>query len=244
LIVNKQSNKSKSKTIDGFDVQELFIKNNFISIFVGDNINHELLISLLLKPICFWMNKTNNKIMLNNFGTGFKCLCERILSYHLSNEEVIDKLLKQEINFTDSFGVLRNKHEKEELSNYDIRAINDKKKLTGSLNSQTDPNPKLYDSLHLKDETNILNILDASNLLSLLNDEAFLDLLQHSFATNVIIINLPETNMKLKFLEKGIHLEINLVGKNILIKLFDRDIMMFETILDRSRLFVEWHHIL
>ena len=34
LIVNKQSNKSKYKTIDDFDVKELFIKNNFISIFV------------------------------------------------------------------------------------------------------------------------------------------------------------------------------------------------------------------
>ena len=202
------------------------------------------LLSLLLKPLCFWMNKTNNKIMLNNFGAGFKYLCERILSYHLSNEEVIDKLLKQEINFTDSFGVLRDKQEKVELSNYDNIINHDKIKLTKSLDSQIDPNPKLYDSLHLKDETNILNILDASNLLSLLNDEAFLDLLQHSFATNVIIINLPETNMKLRILEKGIHLEINLVGKNILIKLFDRDIMMFETILDRSRLFVEWRHIL
>ena len=244
LIVNKQSKKSRSRTINDFHVKDLFIKNNFISIFVGNDIKNELLLSLLLKPLCFWMNKTNNKIMLNNFGAGFKYLCERILSYHLSNEEVIDKLLKQEINFTDSFGVLRDKQEKVELSNYDNIINHDKIKLTKSLDSQIDPNPKLYDSLHLKDETNILNILDASNLLSLLNDEAFLDLLQHSFATNVIIINLPETNMKLRFLEKGIHLEINLVGKNILIKLFDRDIMMFETILDRSRLFVEWRHIL
>jgi KaiC/GvpD/RAD55 family RecA-like ATPase len=244
LIVNKESKKSRSRTINEFDVKDLFIKNNFISIFVGNDINNELLLSLLLKPLCFWMNKTNNKIMLNNFGSGFKYLCERILSYHLSNEEVKDKLLKQEINFTDSFGVRGDKQEKVELSNYDNIINHDKIKLTESLDSQIDPNPKLYDSLHLKDETNILNILDASNLLSLLNDEAFLDLLQHSFATNVIIINLPETNMKLRFLEKGIHLEINLVGKNILIKLFDRDIIMLETILDRSRLFVEWRHIL
>ena len=244
LIVNKQSNKSKYKTIDEFDVKELFIKNNFISIFVGNDINNELLISLLLKPLCFWMNKTNNKIMLNNFGPGFKYLCERILSYHLSNEEAIDKLLKQEINFTDSFGVLRDKHEKEELSNYDNRTNNDKIKLSESLNSQTDPNPKLYDSLHLKDEPNILNILNASNLLSLLNDESFLNLIQHSFAKNVIVIKLPEKNIKLGFLEKGIHLEMNLVGKNILIRLFASDIILFETILDRSRLFVEWRPIL
>ena len=244
LIVNKQSNKSKYKTIDEFDVKELFIKNNFISIFVGNDINNELLISLLLKPLCFWMNKTNNKIMLNNFGPGFKYLCERILSYHLSNEEAIDKLLKQEINFTDSFGVIRDKHEKEELHDYDNRINFDKLKLTEILNPQTNPNPKLYDSLNFKDEANILNILNASNLLSLLNDESFLNLIQHSFATNVIVIQLPETNMKLGFLEKGIHLEMNLVGKNILIRLFASDIILFETILDRSRLFVEWRPIL
>lgn len=244
LTVNKQSNKSKSKTIDDFDVKELFIKNNFISILVGNNINNELLLSLLLKPLCFWMNKTNNKMMLNNFGPGFKSLCERILSYHLSNKEVLDKLIKQEINFTDTFGVLKDKHEKEQLGDYDNRINHDKIKLTDSLSSQTDPDPKLLGSLNFKDEANILNILSATNLLSLLNDESFLNLLQYTFATNVIVIKLSETNMNLAFLEKGIHFEMNLVGRNILIRLFDRDIILLETILDRSRLFVEWRHIL
>lgn len=244
LIINKQSSKSKSNTIDDFDVKELFTKNNFISIFVGNNIDNELLISLLLKPICFWMNKAHNKIMLNNFEPGFTYLCERILSYHLSKEEVINKLLKQEINFTGSFGILRDKCEKKESRNDNNRINHDKIKLTGPLNSQTDPNPKLYDYLHIKDETNILNILNASNLFSLLNDESFINLLHDSFATNVIVIKLPETHMNLGLLEKGIHIEMNLVGKNILIRFFDRDIILFETILDRSRLFVEWRRIL
>ena len=59
LIVNKQSKKSRSRTINDFDVKDLFIKNNFISIFVGNDIKNELLLSLLLKPLCFWMNKTS-----------------------------------------------------------------------------------------------------------------------------------------------------------------------------------------
>jgi hypothetical protein len=91
---------------------------------------------------------------------------------------------------------------------------------------------------------NILNILNASNLLSLLNDESFLKILQNNFATNVIIVNHYEPNLNLRFTEKSIHIQINLVGKNILVRLMNDDINMFETIIDRSRLFVDWRPVL
>lgn len=244
LIVSKPSTKSKSKMLDNFDVKELFIENNFISIFVKNDINNELLISLLLKPLCFWMNKTNNKMMLNNFGPDFKYLCERILSYHLSAEKVKDKLLKQEIDFAGSSGILRDRYEKEELHGGDNRINLEKLKHTIKLSSETSTNSKQYDSIPLQDETNILNILNASDLLSLINDESFLNLLEDSFATNVIIVKHPVTNLNLHFLEKGIHFKMNLVGKNILIQLMNNDIILFETIIDRSRLFVEWRPVL
>jgi len=36
---------------------------------------------------------------------------------------------------------------------------------------------------------------------------------------------------------------MNLVGKNILIRLFNDDIILFETIIDKSGLFVEWRPV-
>ena len=98
-----------------------------------------------------------------------------------------------------------------------------------SLNSGPSTNPKLYESIPIQDEMKILNILNASNLLSLIDDESFLKVLQDNFATNVIIVNHHKRNLNFQFTEKGIHIKMNLVGKNILIRLMNDDIMLFET---------------
>ncbi len=243
-LIIEGSNKSKSKRLDDFDVKELFMKNSLISIFVENEISNELLISLILKPLCFWMNKTDHKIMLNNFGPGFRNLCERILNYHLSSDKVRDKLLTQEIDFSSSFGILRDTSEKKEFHGREKIVYFEKMKHPKSANSETSTDPNLYDSKPIQDEMNILNILNASNLLSLLNDESFLKILQNNFATNVIIVNHYEPNLNLRFTEKSIHIQINLVGKNILVRLMNDDINMFETIIDRSRLFVDWRPVL
>ena len=238
------SNKSKSRRLDDFDLKELFIKNNFISIFVENEISNELLISLLLKPLCFWLNKTNHKMMLNNFGPGFRYMCERILNYHLSSDKVTNKLLKQEIDFSSSFGILRDASEQDEFHDGKNSIDFEKMKHLKSVNSETSTNPKLYESIPIQNETKILNILNASNLLSLLGDESFLKVVQDNFATNVIIVNNHERNLNLQFTAKGIRIKMNLVGKNILISLMNDDIVLFGTIIDRSRLFVEWRPVL
>jgi KaiC/GvpD/RAD55 family RecA-like ATPase len=244
-IVDKSSDKLKFKRLDDFDVKELFMRNNFISILVENDISNELLISLLLKPLCFWLNKINNKLMLNNFGRGFRQLCQRILNYHLTSDKVRDKLLNQEIDFTSSFGILRDTSEKTEFhggeNKIELEKIRNPKKIE---NSEWNMNSKLYDSIPIPAETNILNILNASNLLSLINDESFSKILQNNFATNVIIVNQHEPNFNLQFIGIGISIKMNLVGKNILIRVKNDDITLFETIIDRSRLFVEWRPVI
>ena len=243
-LIIEGSNKSKSRRLDDFDLKELFMKNNFISIFVENKISNELLISLLLKPVCFWLNKTNHKMMLNNFGPGFRYMCERILNYHLSSDKVTNKLLKQEIDFSSSFGILRDASEQDEFHDGKNSIDFEKMKHLKSVNSETSTNPKLYESIPIQNETKILNILNASNLLSLLGDESFLKVVQDNFATNVIIVNNHERNLNLQFTAKGIRIKMNLVGKNILISLMNDDIVLFGTIIDRSRLFVEWRPVL
>ena len=243
-LIIEGSNKSKSRRPDDFDVKDLFMNNNFISIFVEDEISNELLISLLLKPLCFWINRTNYKMMLNNFGPGFRYLCERILNYHFSKDKVTNKLLTPEIDFSSSFGILRDSSEKKEFHGSENSIDFERMKNLKGVNWEQSTNPKLYDSNLAQDETKILNILNASNLLSLLDDESFLKVLQDNFATNVIIVNNHKRNINFHFTEKGIHIKINLVGKNILIRLMNDDIILFETIIDRSRLFVEWRPVL
>jgi KaiC/GvpD/RAD55 family RecA-like ATPase len=242
-LILEGSNKSKSSRPGDFDVKELFIKNNFISVIVENDISDELLISLLLKPLCFWINRTNHKMMLNNFGPGFRYLCERILNYHLTRDKVTDKLLNQEIDFSSSFGVLRGTSEKEE-SHEGENGINfEKIKHLKTVNSGPSTNPKLYKLIPVQDEIKILNILNASNLISLIDDESFLKVLQDNFAANVIVVNHHKRNLNFQFTEKGIHIKMNLVGKNILIRLMNDDIILFETIIDRARLFVEWRPV-
>ncbi|MDN5845713.1 MAG: AAA family ATPase [Candidatus Nitrosocosmicus sp.] len=243
-IVDESLYKLKSKRPDDFDVKELFIRNNFISILVENEISNELLISLLLKPLCFWINKANNKLMLNNLGQDFRHLCERILNYHLTSDKVRDQLLKQEIDFTSSFGILGDTSENAEFHGGKNKIGLEKKTHPEIENSEGNTNPKLYNSVPIQSETNILNIMNASNLLSLINDESFSRILQNNFATNVIILNQLEPNFNLQFIEKGIYIKMNLVGKNILIKVKNEDITLFETIIDRSRLFVEWRPVL
>lgn len=243
-LISEDSNKSKSRRTDDFNVKDLFMNKNFISIFVEDEISNELLISLLLKPLCFWINRTNYKIMLNNFGPGFRSLCERILNYHFSKDKVTNKLLTPEIDFSSSFGILRDSSEKNEFHASENSIDFERMKNLKSVNWEQSTKSKLYDSNQAQDETKILNILNASNLLSLMDDESFLKVLQDNFATNVIIVNNHKRNINFHFTEKGIHIKINLVGKNILIRLMNDDIILFETIIDRSRLFVEWRPIL
>jgi hypothetical protein len=243
-IVDKSSDKLKFKRLDDFNVKELFMKHNFISILVENDISNELLISLLFKPLCFWLNKINNKLMLNNFGQGFRRSCQRILDYHLTSDKVKDKLLNQEIDFTSSFGVLRDTSKKAEFHGGENKIELEKVTNPKIVNSEWNTNSKLYDSIPIQTETKILNILNASNLLSLINDESFSKILQNNFATNVIIVNQHEPNFNLKFIENGIYIKMNLVGKNILIRVKNDDITLFETIIDRSRLFVEWRPVL
>ncbi len=243
-IIDKSSYKLKSKRLYDFDVKELFTKNNFISIFVEDDVSYELLISLLLKPICFWTNKGSNKLMLNNFDQGFRQLCESILNYHLTPDKVKDKLLNQELDFTSSFGILRDTCEKAKFDGGKNKLEFEKVTPPESVNSENSTSPKLYNPIPIQSELCILNVLNASNILTLINDDSFLKILQNNFATNVIIVNQPDSNFNFQFTDKGIKIKITLVGKNILIKVMNDDIALFETMIDRSRLFVEWHPVL
>jgi hypothetical protein len=113
-----------------------------------------------------------------------------------------------------------------------------------SVYSKTSNDPKLYNSLPKQDETKILNILNASNLWSLIDNESILKILQDNFAKNVIIVNNSKRNLNHRLTDKGIIVKMNLVGKNVLIRLLNDDIILFETIVEKSRLFVEWRPLL
>ena len=237
------SKQSKARKVDKFELRELFMKNSFITIFVENEISNELLISLLLKPLCFWMDKTDHKMMLNNFGLGFRYSCERILNYHLSKDKVTNKLITQEIDFSSSYGIHRDQSDMENFHGHK-NGIDFEKIKQLSVNSKTSNDPKLYNSLPKQDETKILNILNVANLWSLIDNESILKILQDNFAKNVIIVNNSKRNLNHQLMVKGIIVKMNLVGKNVLIRLLDDDIMLFETIVEKSRLFVEWRPVL
>lgn len=237
------SKQSKARKVDNFDLRELFMENSLITIFVENEISNELLISLLLKPLCFWMDKTDHKLMLNNFGPGFRYSCERILNYHLSKDIVTNKLITQEIDFSNSYGIHSDQSDMENFHGRE-NGIDFEKIKQLSVNSKTSNDPKLYNSLPKQDETKILNILNASNLWSLIDNESILKILQNNFAKNVIIVNNSKRNLNHQLTEKGIIVKMNLVGKNVMIRLSDDDIILFETIVEKSRLFVEWRPVL
>jgi KaiC/GvpD/RAD55 family RecA-like ATPase len=238
------SDKSGFRKFEGFDLKQLFVKNTIVTIFVDNEISNELMISLLLKPLCYWINKTNHKMMLSNFGPGFRYSCAKILNHHLTGDKISNRLLTQELDFSSSLGLLRDSSDKEEFHVCENSVGISKMKNLNGINLGTTTETKLDDSVPSQEETKILNILNASNLLSLIDDYSFLKVLQDTFATNVIIVNKSHRNLNLHFTEKNVLIEMNLVGKNMLIRLMHDDIILFETIVERSGLFVEWRPVL
>jgi len=161
----------------------------------------------------------------------------------LSKDKVTNKLITQEIDFSSSYGIHRDQSDMENFHGRENGIVFEKIKQL-SVNSKTSNDPKLYNSLPKQDETKILNILNAANLWSLIDNESILKILQDNFAKNVIIVNNFKRNLNHQLMVKGIIVKMNLVGKNVLIRLLDDDIILFETIVEKSRLFVEWRPVL
>lgn len=245
----KVSKKSKlALNVESFLLDNIFFGNKFVTINADRCIDNEILLSLILKPLYFWLSKANNnKIMINNFEGDFRDLCKKMLSYYMQDDEIqpLDhKLLTQEIDFGEII----------ESDEYKIHAGNINKEENETNYGGPDEN-KYYNSSFEKyiktnelsnpgNDINILNILNGFKLSSILNESNFLKLLEKSFTANLIVLNEAPTTLYDTLLEKGVLYEFNMEGKNISIRTINKDMSLYGAVVNKNRLFIDWRPVI
>lgn len=226
--------------------ENLLIQNNIIRITHDDALSHEVLLSVLFKPIIIWLGMSNgNRLMINNFDKNIRESFKKILNHHLSEDVYKQKVIEQEIDFTDPHGIkLTRGDEDSRLGNFNNQYV-----IKSFQNKEYQSNSKelffeLKNSLSSRNQISILNIFNTNNLEPLLSEDSFLDLLSENFAINVLIQSNPLSLSPLKKLKNCMECELKTVGKNLKLEINKYSTSRYQMIADKDGLFVNWHPIL
>ncbi|HEX5905132.1 MAG TPA: gas vesicle protein GvpD P-loop domain-containing protein [Candidatus Nitrosocosmicus sp.] len=245
-LTHKKSISGDNKEFPYFEEENFFIQNKMIRIAFDKSLSNEVLLSVLLKPIITWLGQSNdNRLMINNFDEAFRDSCKNILSHHLSEEICKLKIIEQEIDFTGPHAIKLTKQNQDSI--FDIS-----KKLSVTNSTQTkkfrsDADAflsKLNTPLNSRNQINILNIINTNNMETLLSEDSFLDLLTKTFTTNIMIQRSSLISSHLRNLNNCIECELKISGKNLLFEIKTCDKSRYQMIVDKDRLFVNWHPVL
>jgi len=244
-IARKKSAGVDQKGFSYLEQENLFTQNRMTSITIDGTLNHEILLSVLLKPLLNWLQQSDeNKLMINNFDGLIRESFMRILNHHLSEDLFKYKVIEQEIDFTDPHGIKLSKQ------NDDFVHTVDK---TVPLRKSTQPREIHIDaadysnsnhSLKNANQVQILNILSTDNMDSLLSEDSFLELLNQSFALNILIQRGSFLPSQIRYLKNVTCCEFKTIGKNLLLEINNQDINRYQIILDKDKSFVNLHPIL
>ncbi len=241
----KKSTKVNPNMLPYFETVDFFTHNKIILISIDGIITYEVLLSVLLKPLIIWLQKSeNNKLMVNNFEKDFRDLCKKIIGYHLSDDVAKTKIIEQEFNLDNPIGTkMPDKYDQYANGRDVVMRINPWTQANVSLPGIADSSTS-KSSTKYEDQVKILNILNSTNMESLLSDNAFMNLLTDSFSTNVLIQTVPFVSTRGKFLKNVSYCDMKTVGKNLILQIRNYDTAQYQMIVDKDRLFVTWHPIL
>ena len=235
----------KVQSGDNYQSPEMIIANNkLVNIIVDQDIDHELFLSVLLKPLQNWLKTSSNLMMINNFNACFRNSCEKILGFHLSSDVLKSKIINQEINFTEPFGIRRDNQKELSFVEYANGA-----KMVSRNDSKEFPlltrDPSNMDESNEKgDDSKILNLINSYKLQSLLIDESFCNLLLENFAVNLVVHEgYPDKDYG-NLLRNNPCVEIKLEGRNIIVFHKRKKDVFYLTISDSDGFFVNWFPVL
>jgi KaiC/GvpD/RAD55 family RecA-like ATPase len=211
---------------------ELFNNNKLVTMDFDSNLNNRLILSILLKPLYYWI-VSGNAILVNNFQWNLYTMLKKIISFFIDSQSIENNLLNKELDYLKFFAVynVQNKpsdNEKDVFKNFETY-IN-----------------KILSEIFKKKNTdhyynNILNILDGNSTSNLISNFKFVELIKKSPINNLIIIkNDPSTINSNVLCSESNYYKIILKDNNILIKCINPTTSVFGAINDYDNYFVDW----
>jgi KaiC/GvpD/RAD55 family RecA-like ATPase len=224
-----RSNRYRQKNTD----TDIFIKlfnNKLVTLEFDLNINDELILSLIFKPLFYWL-ASNNLILITDFQRNFYPILKKaILNFH-SYKFLASNLLNDLIDYH-KFETVYNSCGKENQSCCEEKDIFNE--VQNSINEILSP------ILKNKSYNNILNLINGNNIVHLISNIKYIDLIKSGSFNNIIILkkqNSMDTNV---LLSNGEYYKIILKDSNILLESKNSLISAFGALNLNKNYFIDW----
>jgi KaiC/GvpD/RAD55 family RecA-like ATPase len=219
-------------------LNDIFRSNRIVTMEFDSNLNNELILSMLLKPLFFWIVK-ENMIMINNFNWNFYSMLKKIMHFFVSSDLLDNNILHEQLNYLKF------------VSGYDEnnKSFEEKKE---NLSFEDSINNSLVEILEMyknknknknknPDYTSVLNILDGNSTGDLISNVKFVNSIKTNPINNLVILkNCTSINTDI-LLSESKYYKIFLKGKNILINSITPPTYNYGAINEPDSYFVDWY---
>jgi KaiC/GvpD/RAD55 family RecA-like ATPase len=215
---------------------ELFNNNKLVTMDFDSNLNNSLILSILLKPLYYWI-VSGNAILVNNFQWNLYTMLKKIISFFIDSQLIENNLLNKELDYLKFFAVY------DDI--YDIQNKPSDNKKDVFKNFETYTNQILSEIFKNKNPdhcyNNILNILDGNSVSNLISNFKFVEFIKTSPINNLIIIKNDTSTINSNVLcSESNYYKIILKDNNILIKCINPPTSVFGAINEYNNYFVDW----
>jgi len=210
---------------------------------VDNRICQEFFLSAMIKPLIRWLKIPVNHLMINNFSDTFRYKCLQVLGIHMHSDLLNSKVIEQELNFTEPFGIKRDNHKEPSFikynNGYNLNGQNGIHEVHSLLTRvATKPN----EFFEKKENIKILNLMNSDNIQSLIREEYFDKLLRQNSSVNLVVHQNISTLDK-TFARESTWWEMKLEGKNLLLIKTGSNSTTYQTIMDTEKFLINWYPI-
>ena len=221
-------------------------KNNFFMKLLRDNklitmefdsdLHHEMILSMVLGPLLYWINY-NNLILVNNFNWNFYSMLKEVMLYFVGPEALASNLMNETLDFS---YFAKNNGGMDYGQDKPLGQKGICEKFNDSINKILSP---IQEASQNKKNThnNTLNIMDGNNSGHLISTPEFVNTLKQSQLNSLIILKGNSSINNGALLSESKYYKIVLRGKNILIKSASPSKLVFGALNENNNhLLVDW----
>jgi KaiC/GvpD/RAD55 family RecA-like ATPase len=212
----------------------LLRNNKLITMEFGSGLHNEMILSIMLSPLLYWINY-GNFILTNNFEWNFYSMLKKIMLYFIQPDVLANNLLNEKLDLPDIF------------KNDDINYEHDKHFMEqkGGSENFSDSINKILSQIQINHNkknihNNILNIVDGNNSSHLISNFGFVNTLKQSQLNNLIVLKKNSSIDNDVLLSESNYYKVFLKGKNILIKSVNPSKYVFGALNENDSLLIDW----
>jgi len=213
---------------------DLLMNNKLITMEFGSGLHNEMILSIMLSPLLYWINY-GNFILTNNFEWNFYSMLKKIMLYFIQPDVLANNLLNEKLDLPDFF------------KNDDINYEHDKQFMEQKGGSEhfSDSIDKILSQIQItqnkkKIHNNVLNIVDGNNSSHLISNFGFVNSLKQSQLNNLIVLKKNSSIDNGVLLSESNYYKVFLKGKNILIKSVNPSKYVFGALNENDSLLIDW----